>query len=98
MGEEASGKTRRKRVTAADLRARKGGEPIVCLTAYDYPTARLLDRAGVDLLLVGDSIGTTIAGQKNTLQVTMEQTITHTRYVADAAERERDHLADRLRQ
>jgi len=60
---------------------------MVCLTAYDFPTAALLDEAGVDLILVGDSLGTVIAGGIDTLSVTLEQTILHTRYVAAGAKR-----------
>ncbi|MEO0016908.1 MAG: hypothetical protein RLZZ522_191, partial [Verrucomicrobiota bacterium] len=47
---------------ATALRLRKGGRPISALTAYDYPTARLLDEAGVDVLLVGDSLGMVVLG------------------------------------
>lgn len=76
-----------KRITAAYLRSQKGARKLVCLTAYDYPTAALLDEAGVDLLLVGDSVGTVIAGEPDTLRVTLEQAILHTRYVAAATRR-----------
>lgn len=61
------------------------GEKITMLTAYDYPTARLLDHAGVDMLLVGDSVGTVVAGYDNTLPVTMEQMIYHTAAVMRGA-------------
>ena len=54
---------------------------ITCLTAYDYPTARLLDEAGVDILLVGDSLGMVVLGYENTLPVTMEEMLHHTRAV-----------------
>ena len=54
---------------------------IVCLTAYDYPTARLLDEAGVDVVLVGDSLGMVVLGHENTLPVTMEEMLHHTRAV-----------------
>ncbi len=54
---------------------------ITCLTAYDYPTARLLDEAGVDILLVGDSLGMVVLGYDNTLPVTMEEMLHHTRAV-----------------
>ena len=47
-------------------------QKITCLTAYDYPTARLLDEAGVDVILVGDSLGMVVLGQENTLQVTID--------------------------
>jgi ketopantoate hydroxymethyltransferase len=55
---------------AAALGARKGGLPIAALTAYDYPTARLLDDSGVDVLLVGDSLGMVVHGLPDTTGVT----------------------------
>jgi 3-methyl-2-oxobutanoate hydroxymethyltransferase len=54
---------------------------LVCLTAYDYPTARLLDEAGVDIILVGDSLGMVVLGYENTLPVTLEDMLHHTRAV-----------------
>jgi 3-methyl-2-oxobutanoate hydroxymethyltransferase len=60
---------------------------ISVLTAYDFPTARLLDSAGVDCLLVGDSMGTTIQGWETTLRVTLDQMIYHTEMVARASRR-----------
>ncbi|MFH1964324.1 MAG: 3-methyl-2-oxobutanoate hydroxymethyltransferase [Acidobacteriota bacterium] len=57
-------------------------EKIAVLTAYDYPFARLMDRAGIDIILVGDSAGNVVAGYENTLPVTMEEMIYHTRAVA----------------
>jgi 3-methyl-2-oxobutanoate hydroxymethyltransferase len=54
---------------------------IVCLTAYDYPTARLVDDAGVDVVLVGDSLGMVVLGYENTLPLTMEEMLHHTRAV-----------------
>lgn len=65
-----------KRIAAPDIRARKGGEPIVCLTAYDAPTAALLDDH-CDLLLVGDSVGMVVHGMPNTVGVTLEMMIMH---------------------
>ena len=69
---------------AESLRRRKGGRPITALTAYDYPTARLLDEAGVDVLLVGDSLGMVVLGMPDTTQVTLEQMLHHIAAVARA--------------
>ena len=70
-----------KKITAPHLRARKGGAPIVALTAYDYPTARLVDEAGFDFILVGDSLAQTVLGYDTTLPVTMEEMLHATRAV-----------------
>ncbi len=56
-------------------------QKITCLTAYDYPTARLLDEAGVDVLLVGDSLGMAVLGYDSTLPVTVDDIVYHTRAV-----------------
>ena len=70
------------KVTLASCRAKKErGEKITCLTAYDYPFARLFDEAGVDILLVGDSWGMAAAGLDSTLAVTMEEMLIATRAV-----------------
>ncbi|OLD66339.1 MAG: 3-methyl-2-oxobutanoate hydroxymethyltransferase [Acidobacteria bacterium 13_1_40CM_2_68_10] len=74
------------RVTVPELRAaRERGRKIVVLTVYDYPTARILDASGVDVLLVGDSLGNNVLGYESTLPVTMEEMLHHTRAVARAA-------------
>lgn len=71
-----------KKFTVSDFKAFKArGEKIAMLTAYDYSMAKLLDDAGVDSLLVGDSLGMTMLGYENTLQVTMEDMIHHTKAV-----------------
>jgi 3-methyl-2-oxobutanoate hydroxymethyltransferase len=69
---------------AAALRARKGGRPISALTAYDYPTARLLDESGVDVLLVGDSLGMVVLGFPDTTHVTLDHMLHHVAAVARA--------------
>ncbi len=75
------------KVTVPDILSRKSqpgsqaSKKITCLTAYDYPTARLLDEAGVEILLVGDSLAMVVLGYENTLPVTMEEMLHHTRAV-----------------
>ena len=70
---------RKKQKTVLDLHAMKAsGEKIAVLTAYDYPFARMMDQAGVDVILVGDSVGSVVAGYDNTLPVTMDEMIYHT--------------------
>ena len=61
---------------------RDEGRGIVALTAYDFPFAKILDEAGVDIVLVGDSLGNVALGYKNTLPVTMEEMIVHTQAAA----------------
>jgi 3-methyl-2-oxobutanoate hydroxymethyltransferase len=76
------------RVTIPKLRAMKeSGEKIAMLTAYDWPTALLLDRAGLDVLLVGDSVGNNILGYESTIPVTMDEMIHHTRAVRRGVKR-----------
>ena len=76
------------KVTAERLRAWKGRpEKIAALTAYDYPTARLLDEAGVDLLLVGYSLGMVVLGYPDTTFVKLEDIVHHTRAVARGTRR-----------
>jgi len=77
------------KIAVPDILARKSlssfpnssASKIVCLTAYDFPTARLLDEAGVDVILVGDSVGMVVLGHENTLPVTLEEMLHHTRAV-----------------
>lgn len=79
---------RPEKVTAPSLRASKErGERLVCLTAYDYPTARIVDEAGIDVVLVGDSIGNVIFGYGNTVPVTLDEIVMHTRAVRRAVQR-----------
>lgn len=76
------------RVTVPALaRMKRAGDKIVMLTAYDFPFAHMLDRAGIDILLVGDSLGTCVQGHPSTLPVTLEEMIYHCRMVARAARR-----------
>jgi 3-methyl-2-oxobutanoate hydroxymethyltransferase len=76
------------RVTVAALQARKiAGEKIAMLTAYDYPTAKLLDESNLDAILVGDSLGMTVMGHEDTLSVTTDDVVYHARMVARAATR-----------
>lgn len=70
------------RITTAKLRRMKlENRKITMLTAYDYPGAKLVDAAGVELILVGDSLGTAVLGYENTLRVTLEDMLHHTRAV-----------------
>src|SRR5579859_5399568 len=66
---------------------KRQGKPISALTAYDYPSARLVDEAGIDLLLVGDSLAMVVLGHDNTLAVTVDEMLHHTRAVRRAVQR-----------
>lgn len=75
-----------RKVTVPDVRSRKAaGVPLAMVTAYDYTMARLVDEAGVDLILVGDSLGMVVQGHANTLPVTVDEVCYHGRAVARAA-------------
>jgi 3-methyl-2-oxobutanoate hydroxymethyltransferase len=73
---------RPEKVTVPAVRATKErGERLVCLTAYDYPTARIVDEAGTDIVLVGDSVGNVVLGYDTTVPVTLDEMVMHTRAV-----------------
>jgi len=74
----------RQQMTAPAVRARKGGDPLVMVTAYDAPGARIVDEAGVDVILVGDSLAMVVLGYDDTLQVTIDDMAHHTAAVARA--------------
>ena len=78
----------RAKITSSTLLDKKQRhEPITCLTAYDYASARLVDEAGIDMVLVGDSLGMVMLGYENTLPVTVEEMLHHTRAVRRGVKR-----------
>jgi len=79
---------RPEKVSAPSLLASKQrGERLVCLTAYDYPTARIVDEAGIDIILVGDSLGNVVLGYGNTVPVTLDEILIHLKAVRRAVQR-----------
>src|ERR687897_576040 len=79
---------RPEKVTVPAVRASKErGEKLVCLTAYDYPTARIVDEAGTDIILVGDSLGNVVLGYDSTVPVTLEEMLHHAKAVRRGVER-----------
>src|SRR5213080_1863629 len=79
---------RPEKVSAPSLIASKArGERMVCLTAYDYPTARIVDEAGIDVILVGDSLGNVVLGYGNTVPVTLEEILIHVKAVRRGVQR-----------
>lgn len=81
-------KKKKEKITTAVLtHKKKAGQKIVMLTAYDFPLAKLLDDSGIDIILVGDSLGNVALGYQNTLPVTMPEMMMHTQAVSRAAKR-----------
>ncbi len=76
------------KITADDIiKLKREGTPVVCLTAYDFPTAATVEEAGVDLILVGDSLGMVVQGHDNTLRVTVDEMVYHVSMVRRAVRR-----------
>lgn len=84
VGPSVASAAGRTKVTAPAVRARKGGDPLVMVTAYDAPGARIVDEAGADLILVGDSLAMVVLGYDDTLQVTVADMAHHVAAVARA--------------
>src|SRR5690554_4868338 len=83
-----SATTPQRRLTVADItRLYRDGQRIPMLTAYDYPTARIVDEAGIPMILVGDSLGEVLLGYESTVRVTLEEMLNHTRAVVRGAQR-----------
>ncbi len=85
-GTERTARRERRKLTAPSIRARKGGDALTMVTAYDFTMARLLDEGGVDMLLVGDSLGMVVQGLDTTIPVTLDEICYHTRAVARGAQ------------
>lgn len=85
MASNAESETPRRRITVPairDSKVRNGNDPLVMVTAYDAPMARIAEAAGVDMILVGDSLGMVVLGHSNTLEVTVEDMVHHIKAVA----------------
>jgi 3-methyl-2-oxobutanoate hydroxymethyltransferase len=86
-GNSSAGPLTTKVTMPALLEMKRQGKPISSLTAYDYATARLVDEAGIDMILVGDSLAMVVMGQDNTLAITVDEMLHHTRAVRRAVRR-----------
>jgi len=75
------------KLTVKSIREKKGKEKITALTAYDFPFARILDESGIDIVLVGDSLGMVLLGYESTTRVTMREMIHHTKAVSRAVKK-----------
>src|ERR1043165_3335677 len=75
------------KITVPAIKALKGKTPIGMITAYDFPSARVADAAGADIILVGDSLGMVVLGYPDTLQVTVDDMLHHTRAAARGTQR-----------
>jgi 3-methyl-2-oxobutanoate hydroxymethyltransferase len=84
VGPKPTGAPRPRLTAPRIIEMKRRAEPIVVVTAYDFPTARFADQAGVEILLVGDSVGTVVLGYESTLPVTVEDILHHTRAVTRA--------------
>ena len=80
------GEPRHKITVASLLENKQQHQPITCLTAYDYASARLVDEAGIDMVLVGDSLAMTMLGYENTLSVTLDEMLHHVKAVRRGSE------------
>ncbi|MFQ5664509.1 MAG: 3-methyl-2-oxobutanoate hydroxymethyltransferase [Terriglobia bacterium] len=86
--DSTQGKRETRKVTVPEILSKKSRrDKVTCLTAYDYPTARIVDAAGADMILVGDSLAMVVLGHENTLPVTMEEMLHHTRAVRRGTQR-----------
>ena len=81
MTDRQAAQATREKLTPPDIRARKGGPRLSMLSVYDYPFARYAEEAGIDILLIGDSLGMVVQGHDSTVPVRMDDVIYHARAV-----------------
>ena len=87
MANERLDESERTKLTAHDIRARKGGPRLSMVSVYDFPFARLAKEAGIDIILVGDSLGMVVQGHDSTVPVTLDDIIYHAKAVRRGAPR-----------